>query len=215
MSRVSVVDYGMGNILSVKRSFEHCGTEVEIVQQPAAIINADYLVLPGVGAFGKAMRELHQLGLVDAIRAFSKKGNPFLGICLGMQMMLDESTEHGDSEGLSLIPGRVEQIPNTTSDGRQHKVPHVGWNRICEPARAGDISKWKNTILDQVSEDQAFYFVHSYAAILDDQYRLADSYYGGRRIAAVIKKENLYGCQFHPEKSGLAGLNIIRGFMRQ
>ncbi|MBC3888238.1 imidazole glycerol phosphate synthase subunit HisH [Acetobacterium paludosum] len=212
MPKVKIVDYGMGNILSVQRSFEHCGAEVDVVSEAKSILNADYLVLPGVGAFGNAMNELEKLDLIYPIQQFCKKGNPFLGICLGMQMMMDGSEEFGYSKGLGLIPGSVVQIENTTIDNESQKVPHVGWNEILVP-HGKDSLLWNNSILNGIEENETMYFVHSYTAKPQEQFRLADSYYGGRRIAAVIKKDHLYGCQFHPEKSGTSGLKIIRNFI--
>lgn len=212
MPKVSIIDYGMGNILSVKRGFEHCGAEVVYVTDPNKIKNADYLILPGVGAFRDAMNELNKLELVDAILKFAKKGNPFLGICLGMQMMMNASEEFGYSMGLGLIPGNVVKIENTTTEGEFQKVPHVGWNEICIPERQ-DMTVWDNTIINGIREHETMYFVHSYTAKPQEAFRLADSYYGGRRIAAVVKNDHLYGCQFHPEKSGIAGLKIIKNFL--
>lgn len=213
MTKVSIVDYGMGNILSVKRSFEYWGAEVFVVNEHSKIVNADYLVLPGVGAFKKAMKALERIDLIDSILTYSQKGNPFLGICLGMQMMMDGSYEFGYADGLGLISGEVGEIPRTTSEGVLQKVPHVGWNRICEPSLQGDLSNWRGTILNNINQNDAFYFVHSFTAKPEDRYRLADTHYGGRKISAVIKKDNLYGCQFHPEKSGEAGLRIIKSFL--
>lgn len=214
MPKVKIVDYGMGNILSVRRSLEYCGAEVELVSSAKEIINADYLVLPGVGAFKDAMKELDKLDLVNSIQQYCEKGNPFLGICLGMQMMMDESEEFGYSKGLGLIPGKVIKIDDTTIDMIPQKVPHVGWNEIVIP-NDQDSLWWNNTILNGIKEQESMYFVHSYTPKpQDEKYRLADSYYGGRRISAVIRKDNIYGCQFHPEKSGKVGLKIIDNFLK-
>lgn len=213
MRKVSVIDYGMGNILSVKRSLEYWGAEVEIINDNKRIIQADLLILPGVGAFKNAMKELERLEIIESIQTFSKKGNPFMGICLGMQMMLEASSEFGYTKGLGLITGEVEVIPDTTIDGKAQKVPHVGWTSIDVPEPHSDSDKWKQTILKDTTKEDFFYFVHSYTAKPDEKFRLADAHYGGRRISAVIKKENLYGCQFHPEKSGKAGLKIIENFI--
>lgn len=210
MPRVTVIDYGVGNLLSVTRAFEYCGASVVLTDDAAKIADADYLVLPGVGAFCDGMVGLAGRGLVDPIRAFAAKERPFLGICLGMQLMLDESEEFGAHEGLGLIPGKVVAIPARGSDGAAHKIPHIGWNKICVPAGIS----WQGTLLDTSAEDSSFYFVHSFTAVpASHKYRLADCYYNGQVIAAAIRKDNIYGCQFHPEKSGAGGLAIIKQFL--
>ncbi len=210
MPTVTIIDYGIGNLLSVARAFEHCGANIVLTDDPAKITGADYLVLPGVGAFADGMSGLTERGLVEPIKSFAAKERPFLGICLGMQLMLDESEEFGANEGLGLIPGNVVAIPAMGSDGVPHKIPHIGWNEICFPAGIS----WEGSILNNTPEKSSFYFVHSFTAIpaLHD-HRLADCYYNGQLIAAAIRKDNLYGCQFHPEKSGKGGLQIIRYFV--
>lgn len=211
MPTVTIIDYGIGNLLSVARAFEHCGANIVLTDDPAKIIGADYLVLPGVGAFADGMSGLTERGLVEPIKDFAAKERPFLGICLGMQLMLDESEEFGANEGLGLMPGKVVAIPAVGSDGAPHKIPHIGWNEICEPVGIS----WQGTLLDTSTEDSSFYFVHSFTAVpARHEYRLADCYYNGQLIAAAIRKGNLYGCQFHPEKSGMKGLTILHTFLR-
>ncbi len=211
MPKVTILDYGIGNILSVNRAFEYCGAEVILTDRPEEVIKADMLVLPGVGAFGDGMKGLASRNLIDPIREYAKTNRPFLGICLGMQMMLDESEEFGIHEGLGLIHGRVVKIDDTAVDGYMHKIPHIGWNGLVAPSCA----KWDNTILAGIPADSTVYFVHSFTAVPDnDENRLADAYYGGRLISAVIRQGNIYGCQFHPEKSGKTGLKIIENFLR-
>jgi imidazole glycerol-phosphate synthase subunit HisH len=210
MSKVTVIDYGTGNLLSVSRAFEKFEMEVILTDSPEQILQAEKLVLPGVGAFKNGMQGLQDRGLIDPIRAYAELGRPFLGICLGMQMMLDESDEFGSTKGLGLIPGSVQVIPKTTADGEAHKTPHIGWSPLeVSQNRSG----WENTILAALPVNAEVYFVHSFTAKpTDENHRLADCYYNGRRIAASIKSGNLYGCQFHPEKSGTFGLKIIEGF---
>lgn len=212
MPKVSIIDYGMGNILSVQRSFEKCGGITEVVSTKEKIINADYLVLPGVGAFKNAMIELEKLGLINVILEYCKRENPFLGICLGMQLMMEESYEFGKTKGLGLIPGAVIRIEDTSADGIPHKVPFIGWNGIKAPINK-KVLCWEKTILAETYCEDFFYFVHSYTAKPDNNHLLAEADYNGRSIAAVIKKGNAYGCQFHPEKSGEDGLKIIQAFM--
>ncbi|HIJ94490.1 MAG TPA: imidazole glycerol phosphate synthase subunit HisH [Desulfuromonadales bacterium] len=210
MPTVTIIDYGIGNLLSVARAFEHCGANVVLTDDPAKIIGADYLVLPGVGAFADGMSGLTKRGLVEPIKAFAVKERPFLGICLGMQLMLDESEEFGANEGLGLIPGKVVAVPSVGINGASHKIPHIGWNEIRTP---NDVS-WKETILETIPDKSSLYFVHSFTAMpLLHEHRLANCYYNEQLIAATIRKDNLYGCQFHPEKSGQIGLAILRRFL--
>lgn len=209
MSSVTIIDYGIGNLLSVRRAFEHCGAEVILTDLPALIENAEHLVLPGVGAFADGMAGLRERGLIEPIRKYAKENRPFMGICLGMQMMLEIGEEFGTHEGLGLIRGKVSKIPETGVDGKMHKIPHIGWNSLTPAA------DWNETILQGIAPGEAVYFVHSYTAVpLDDKNRLADCFYNGRVISAAIRSGNLYGCQFHPEKSGQIGLEIVDNFTR-
>jgi imidazole glycerol-phosphate synthase subunit HisH len=211
MPRVTVIDYGMGNLLSVSRALEHCGAEVLTTCDPERVAQAERLILPGVGAFADGMAGLRERGLIEPIREFARAGRPFLGICLGMQMMLDSSEEFGNHEGLGLVPGRVAAIPSTGVDGRPHKIPHIGWNKLLMPTPE---TSWENTILAGLSPGSSGYFVHSYAAVPKyPEHRLADCDYNGILISAVIKSGSHYGCQFHPEKSGEVGLEILRSFI--
>lgn len=211
MSKVVVIDYGIGNLLSVTRAFEAVGVEVQLTNQHRSIAAADRLVVPGVGAFGDGMRGLHQRDLVDPIREFTTKGRPFLGICLGMQLMLDESEEFGLHAGLGLIPGRIVQAPTVDPAGRPVKVPHIGWNAL-QPGQRND---WDGTILQGIPAGAACYFVHSFMAVPHDPAALlAKCTYSGYPITAVVAQNYLYGCQFHPEKSGTVGLKILENFIR-
>ncbi len=208
---VAVVDYGMGNLRSVCMALKHCGAEVRITDSAAQIRLADRLVLPGVGAFADGMAELQQRGLVEAIQAYAQRGRPFMGICLGMQMMFDVSEEFQDTTGLGLIPGRILAIPPTTAAGLPHKIPHIGWNKLLIPVTG---AQWEKTILDGIKPGVAVYFVHSYTSAPDRAAdRLADSDYHGRIISAAVRSGNLYGCQFHPEKSGPIGLKLLENFL--
>lgn len=207
---VTVIDYGMGNLYSVCRAFEHLGADVLLTDRPQDVLVANCLVLPGVGAFKHGMAELETRGLVPALQAYARKNRPVLGICLGMQMLLDHSEEFGTHRGLGIIPGAVRAIPKTGANGAPHKIPHIGWNRLIAPAHAS----WKDTLLDDMSEGVEVYFVHSYTAEPESEsVRLADSDYDGRRISAIVRKGNVYGCQFHPEKSGTVGLQMLRNFL--
>ncbi|WP_411882778.1 imidazole glycerol phosphate synthase subunit HisH [Polaromonas sp. YR568] len=208
---VVVIDYGVGNLLSVSRGLEHCGASVLVSNDPEIILAAPRIVLPGVGAFRDAMAELQRRKLDDVVRAFARQGKPLLGICLGMQLLLDESEEFGVTAGLGLIPGRVIPIPTSTSDGRAQKVPHIGWSELSLPPGR---SSWDGTLLQGMGASEAFYFVHSFmAAPQDPSHRVADCQYGGAAVSAVIGRANIHGCQFHPEKSGTAGLKVLKHFL--
>ncbi len=213
MTKITLVDYGIGNILSVQRAFEYCGAQVILSDNPQDIINSDYLVLPGVGAFADGMKGLAERGLIEAILDFASKERPFLGICLGMQMMLGRSEEFGIHEGLGLIPGSVVRIPDQDVHGVRHKIPHIGWNSLELPDKK---ENWGGTILEGIEAGEAVYFVHSFTAVpVNLCNRLADTYYNGQIISAAVQSGYLYGCQFHPEKSGVTGLKIINNFMKQ
>ena len=209
--KVTVIDYDRGNLFSVTKAFEHCGAEVEVTQSAAGVLAAERLVLPGVGAFGDAMDALGRRGLIEPVREYAASGRPFLGICVGMQLMFDGGEEFGDHRGLGLIAGEVVAIPDTDADGRPHKVPHIGWTRLAAP---NGRPSWDDTILAGLGADDWVYFVHSFtAAPADDCHRLADSDYGGRPISAVVRHGSLWGCQFHPEKSGPVGIAVLGRFL--
>ena len=158
------------------------------------------------------MQVLNELNLVPVIREVAARGTPFLGICLGMQLLLDESEEFGITAGLGLIPGNVRAIPGRSIAGEPLKIPHIGWNGL----EAVNGTHWDDTVLATNKVGDAAYFVHSFMACpTDDTHRVADCIYGGHRVAAVIGKDNVSGCQFHPEKSGEVGLNVLRQFLRQ
>ena len=211
MPTVTVIDYGIGNILSVSRAFEHCGANVIVCDNAEKIEGADYLVLPGVGAFANGMSELTKRELIEPIKKFVAGGRPFLGICLGMQMMMDESEEFGSNEGLGLIPGKVVAIPSTGTNGAPHKIPHIGWNALVLPSGR---ESWEGTILQDIEQGEAVYFVHSFMAVpASPDHIVSYSLYNGIRVTATIGSGNIFGCQFHPEKSGEIGLKILRRFL--
>ncbi len=185
--------------------------DVELTRDRDRALAADGLVVPGVGAFADGMRELERRGLVKPIRAFAKTGRPFLGICLGMQMMLETSEEFEIYEGLALIPGKVVMIPKSGPDGTYHKIPHIGWNSLLPLHENGN---WDNTILHGISPGESVYFVHSFSAAPTHPHNdLADCFYNGLRLSAAIRSGNIYGCQFHPEKSQDSGLKLMQNFL--
>ena len=207
---ITVIDYGVGNLLSVQRGLEHCGARVFLTSDPEAVLAAERAVLPGVGAFANAMQALRERGLVAAIQELAEKGTPLLGICLGMQLLLDESEEFGLTQGLGLIPGRVVPVPTRTVSGETQKIPHIGWNGL---VRAESCADWAGSLMQDNIQGEASYFVHSFMSVTaDPAHRVADCVYGGHRVPATIAKDRISGCQFHPEKSGEVGLKVLRRF---
>ena len=201
MTRIAVVDYGMGNLRSVEKAFEHVGAAVEVTRDHARIRAADGVVLPGVGAFPKAMERIRELGLDEAIAERVDAGTPVLGICLGMQLLFESSTELGGATGLGLVPGRVEKLE---TDGL--KLPQIGWNEV----------SWRreSPLLDGLPEGTAMYHVHTYAPRpAADEDVLGTARYGETFVTA-IERANVFGVQFHPEKSGPHGLQLLTGFVR-
>jgi len=211
MSNVVIIDYGMGNLLSVCRAFEHLGAKVVLTDSGKTVENADRVVLPGVGAFADGMKGLRDRGLVDSIKKYALNNRPFLGICLGMQMMFEISEEFGNHKGLCLIKGRVVAILKTGAEGRPHKIPHIGWNSLLIPYIR---KSWNDTIFADVAPEESVYFVHSFVVVpKNEENNLAYCEYNGIKLCAAIKSGNMYGCQFHPEKSGDVGLRIIKKFL--
>lgn len=210
--KVTILDYGMCNLLNVARAFEHCGVEVTITEDAAVAQSAEKLVVPGVGAFKDSIHELESRGLSDAIKRFIETGRPFFGICVGMQMLFEASEEFGHHAGLGVLGGTVTSIPRLTVDGLPQRVPHIGWNHLV-PAETG--RGWHGTLLEGFDGlHPAVYFVHSFAAIPSDpSVRLADAIYGGHRICAAVQRDNVMATQFHPERSGEIGLSLIQKFM--
>jgi glutamine amidotransferase len=209
---VTVIDYGIGNIFSVRRALEHCGADVQLSSKETEIAAADRVILPGVGAFADGMKGLRDRGLIEVVSRFAATGRPMLGICLGMQMLATSSEEFGENAGLGLIPGRVTKVPNETIEGKPHKIPHIGWSEIFPVSGGGD---WKATILEDTSEGTPVYLVHSFHLVPHDPADLlADCNYGGHRVTAAVRSGNIFGAQFHPEKSGKAGLQMLTAFLR-
>jgi glutamine amidotransferase len=201
--RVAIVNYGMGNLASVRRAFEDIGADAFIADRPAAIGNANRLVLPGVGAFSDGMQSLREHGWVDGLRAaVLEQRYPLLGICLGMQMLASRSYEGGVNEGLGLVPGEVRRLDALGCDLR---IPHVGWNEV--RFRTCD------AIVDGIPDASDFYFVHSYGLVPEhNEHLLATTPYGCE-VAALVRNGNVFGCQFHPEKSSKAGRQLLKNFM--
>ena len=209
-SDVTIIDYGVGNMLSVRRGLERSEATVTITSDPEVLLKSRRVILPGVGAFSNAMDALQERGLIDAIQDIVNNNIPFLGICLGMQLLLDESEEFGITKGLGLIPGRVIPIPNLTQLGEMQKIPHIGWNAL----QPGNKTSWDSPIHKYTRPGEFVYFVHSFMAVPSSKdHLIADCDYGGHSIAATIGYKKVFGCQYHPEKSGRTGLNILRSFL--
>ena len=207
---VTVVDYGVGNLMSVRGALEYCGAAIKYCADPDELLKADRLLLPGVGAFGNSMEDMRSARLIEPVREFAQTGNPILGICLGFQMLFSSSTEYGHHEGLNLTEGEVVEIPSTSKDGAPHRIPHMGWNELT--ACNGD---WSGTILGNVEPGASVYFAHSYMGQpRDTSLGLANSDYNGVTILAAVQMDNVHGCQFHPEKSGQVGLTVIENYLR-
>jgi glutamine amidotransferase len=203
--QVVIVDYGIGNLHSVAKALRRAGAEPRISSDPSEVRRAERLVVPGVGAFADCMGCLVGAHLDQPVLEFIKTGRPFFGICVGMQMLFGESLEFGTHKGLGVIPGRVERL----SEDGGFKVPHIGWNAIVPVHQA-----WEGTVLDGLPPGTMTYFVHSFAAVPDSEdARLADARYGHNRICAAVQTENVWGTQFHPEKSGEVGLSILSRFL--
>jgi glutamine amidotransferase len=221
MSKVTMVDYGLGNVFSATKVLEHCGANVELTSDPEAILRADKLVLPGVGAFRQGMEALQSRGLIEVIREFASSSRPVLGICLGMQMLFDLGREFGECEGLGVISGSVDRIKGVDSDGSSLRIPHVGWNALIPNIRRlkkeqTNSDHWEGTLFNGLPKESAYvYFVHSYVACptLDEDV-LAYFNYGNQTLVAAVRRGSVWGCQFHPERSGEMGLRIIRNFVR-
>lgn len=196
---IAIIDYGVGNLFSLTSSFKAIGEEVIITSDVEIIKKADKLILPGVGAFGDASKKLFDSGLDKVILEQVKNKKPLLGVCLGMQMLFTESHEFGIYKGLNLIDGKVVYI-DLPSD---YKIPHIGWNNL-------HIKK-ESPILKYIKPNDFVYFVHSYHAVDCDESLVATTEYG-MEITAIVQKDNVYGCQFHPEKSGDVGLKILKAF---
>ena len=201
---IAIVDYGVGNIFSLYSSFKYIGAEVVLTSDPDEIKKADKIILPGVGAFADAAKKLRDSGLADVVVEEVKNGKPLLGICLGMQMLFERSFEYGEHKGLGLIKGDIVSMEGVVP--ANYKIPHIGWNGLHFPK-----DKAKSDIFKYINENDCVYFVHSYFGANCDESVIATTEYGAELTAAVAYK-NVYGVQFHPEKSGEVGMKILKAF---
>ncbi len=206
--KVYIIDYGLGNLYSISRAIEYLGCNVEIVHNPKMLDEASHVILPGVGAFSKGMEGLLKLDWVENIKKYIDSGKPFLGICLGMQLLFTSSEEGGYFEGLNFIPGQIVKIPKSKIE-KKYKIPHIGWNKLIFSNKNNDETNEHK--VEEISD--TMYFVHSYHALTDECYILAKVKYFENLITALIQKDNIVGCQFHPEKSGKQGLLLLNNFI--
>lgn len=198
---IAIVDYGVGNLFSLVSSFGEIGVDAVVTSDKSVIESADKIVLPGVGAFGDAAEKLFASGLGEVVIGQAKKGKHLLGICLGMQLLFEKSYEYGEHKGLSLIKGNIRPISSVIP--KDYKIPHIGWNALSFPN--------KNELFKYLKDGDFVYFVHSfYGADCDDSVIATTEY--GATLTAAVAKNNVYGCQFHPEKSGEVGLKILKAF---
>lgn len=203
---IGVLDYGAGNLKNVCRALDHLNYSYLLITEKSHFDKVDKLIIPGVGAFAVAMQKLNEMGFIDSILHFAKTGKPVLGICLGMQLFFDKSYEFGETTGLGLLSGSVKAIPTIGSNGQVHKIPHIGWNELI-PNSASDCN-------DLINARDSVYFVHSFMAEPshhNDVVAYCD--YHGIQIPALVNRDNILGCQFHPEKSGKTGLLLFNKIM--
>ena len=203
---IAIIDYGVGNLFSLQSSLKYIGEEAVVTADPALIKGADRIILPGVGAFEDAARKLRESGMADLVTEQAKAGKPLMGICLGMQLLFEKSFEYGEHDGLGLIKGSVVPIKGAVPDS--YKIPHIGWNALEFTGRAAG---GREPLFKYISEGDHVYFVHSYYGADCEASTIARTEYGAP-ITAAVADGKIYGCQFHPEKSGSVGLNILRAF---
>jgi len=199
---IAIIDYGMGNLRSVQKAFERLGHDAVLTRDPAIVASAPGVVLPGVGAFGACMANLERYGLVDPVRDAATSGRPFLGICLGMQLLFDESEEFGPVRGLGVFPGRIVKF----AADPVRKIPHMGWNALRIRRRV--------PLLDGISDEAFVYFVHSYYPVPTDTSLVVTTTEYGPDFASFVARDKVFACQFHPEKSQAIGLRMLENFIR-
>lgn len=212
--KIVIIDYQMSNLFSVKHACDYFGVDAEFTSDKDKILNADGAILPGVGAFSSAMKNLQSLDLVLPIRDFVEMGKPLMGICLGLQLLFTESKEFGNTTGMDIIPGTVVKFDKNANEERKIKVPHMGWSEVYQPT-GNHNGGWENSPLCGVADKEYMYFVHSYFVVPDDDRDiLAKSNYEGMEFCSAIKKKNIFATQFHPEKSAKQGVEIYSNWFQ-
>ena len=208
--RVQIIDYRLGNLFSIQQACQHVGLDAFVSASTDELSTVDGIILPGVGAYGNAMQSLRELNLIQPLKSAAADGRPLMGICLGMQLLFETSEEFGIHEGLGLISGRIQRIPDQKRDGRRLRVPNVGWNRVSFADRSDC-----GSILDGVADGEFMYFVHTYCAQdVPEADQLTTTQYGEFRYCSAVLRENILGCQFHPEKSAQAGLRLYENWAK-
>lgn len=207
-----LVDYEIGNVFSVMQALKHIGVDAELTGELDRIRNAERVILPGVGAFGRAADQLRALGLDEAISDFIASERPFMGICVGMQLLMERGLEFGKHKGLGYFKGTVDKIDLQNNKSEPLQVPVIGWNKVFEPIE----SRWEGTPFASVDADNAYYFVHSFSVRPENEKDIcATAHVGNGKVVAAIKRDNILGVQFHPERSSDGGLNFLKGFLEQ
>jgi imidazole glycerol-phosphate synthase subunit HisH len=210
--QVAIVDYGMGNIFSVKHACEHVGLKAKVTSSTQDIESAKAIILPGVGAFGDAIKNIEELGLIGVLQDAAASGKPFIGICLGLQLLMEESSEFGKHKGLGIIKGEVISLEDPQLGNQKIKVPQIGWHKI---HKASD-DLWQKSCLESVKNDAYMYFVHSYCVKPENSETvLTTTQYEGKEFCSSIQKDNVFACQFHPERSGVEGLKVYQNLAGQ
>ncbi len=202
---VAIIDYDAGNIKSVEKAFEYLGADTVVTRDPGSIMRADHIVLPGVGAFGDAMNRIREYGLEDVIKEVTREQVPFLGICLGQQLLFDASEESDGAKGLGILRGKILRIPDTDESGRAYKIPQIGWNNL-RLAQGGRLFK-------NLPDEPYVYFVHSYYLKAEDRSIVKATTEYNVTVDASVESGNVFACQFHPEKSAEVGLQILKNFL--
>ena len=206
---IVIVDYGLGNLFSIEQACKHLGYSTTLSKDPDIILGASNLILPGVGSFEIAMKQLNTFNLIETLTTFVKTGKPIMGVCLGMQLLFDESNEFGNHSGLGFIKGKVIKFPNIVNNIKI-RIPHIGWNKIYKSEL-----EWVNTPLVNIKNESLMYFVHSYYVQPESNENiLTRTNYAGFEFCSSINKDNIFGFQFHPEKSGKEGLMIYDNFLK-
>jgi imidazole glycerol-phosphate synthase subunit HisH len=209
---VAIIDYQMSNLFSVEHACEHVRLQAKVTSSKDELLHADAAILPGVGAFGDAMRNLNRLGLSEAIHTFIASGKPFLGVCLGLQLLFTESEEFGTHKGLGIVGGQVKKFPAINSAGIKIRVPQISWNTIAQPHSG----TWAQTPLRRLSNNTFVYFVHSYYVVPNDPSVIAsETEYEGITYCSSITQGNIFACQFHPEKSGPDGIKVYEDWAKE
>ena len=209
--KVTILDYGFGNVFSLINALKYLKTEVEISNDPKQLLNSDRIIITGVCAFSACINNMKEKGLDDMLKQFAKSDKPILGICIGMQILFERSTEFGLNEGLSLIPGEIRRIPDKDLNGNNLKVPHMGWSEIIQ---LDDSLERNNGIMGSIKPNRSAYFAHSFSAQnMKKENIVAVADYGGNNLNAIVQRDYIFGTQFHPEKSHNFGLKILENFL--